>query len=179
MLLLGIAELPPERVNPKWWDAAEGITETCYKMYKMVNTGLSPEYVRFDVNNNPDMILPGDGWHNLLRPEWIEAIYYMHYYTGDPKYRKWAKEMFDAFKKYSKAQFGYTSLKDVRNPTIRSNSQESFWLAETLKYFYLIFQPRSLLDLKQFTFTTEAHPLKIPIGRPTDGVKQQPQMGAR
>ena len=31
MLLLGISELPPERVNPRWFEAAEGITETCYK----------------------------------------------------------------------------------------------------------------------------------------------------
>jgi len=31
-----------------------------------------------------------------------QAIYYMWYYTGDPKYRRWAAEMFMAFNKHCK-----------------------------------------------------------------------------
>jgi hypothetical protein len=56
--------------------------------------GLSPEYVRFEGGK---MQIPGDGAYNILRPEAIESIYYMWYYTGDDKYRVWAKEMFMAF----------------------------------------------------------------------------------
>ena len=37
----------------------------------------------------------------------------------------------------------------------------SYWLAETLKYFWLTFQPPSLLPMDQWVFTTEAHPLRI------------------
>ncbi|CAD7966420.1 unnamed protein product [Amoebophrya sp. A25] len=169
MLLLGVMELPQSDVDPRWFPAAEGIAETCYKMYKLARTGLSPEYVKFDVNakeGQPDIILPPDGAHNLLRPEAIEAIYYMWYYTGDPKYRVWAREMFLAFKKHSKAKYGYTALRDVRNPTIRSNQQESFWMAETMKYFYLIFSPRQRLDLHEWVLSTEAHPFKMPIEMP-------------
>ena len=33
MLILGITELKPEEVDPRWYPAAEGIAETCYKMY--------------------------------------------------------------------------------------------------------------------------------------------------
>jgi len=36
----------------------------------------------------------------------------------------------------------------------------SFFLAETLKYFYLLFSPRPPLDLDQVIFNTEAHPLR-------------------
>ena len=128
-----------------------------------------------------DMVIPPDGTHNLLRPEAMEALYYMWYHTGDPKYRKWAAEMFHALKKYSKTVYGYTAIKDVRNPVQKMNSQESFWLAETMKYFYLIFSPRSRLDLSEFVITTEAHPLRYPLrqedqaakGSGSSGVEQQ------
>jgi mannosyl-oligosaccharide alpha-1,2-mannosidase len=36
---------------------------------------------------------------------------------------------------------------------------ESFWLAETLKYFYLLFSPDDLLPLDKVVLNTEAHPL--------------------
>lgn len=32
-------------------------------------------------------------------------------------------------------------------------------MAETLKYFYLIFSPPDLIDLNDYVFNTEAHPL--------------------
>ena len=34
-------------------------------------------------------------------------------------------------------------------------------MAETLKYFYLIFSEPSLISLDEWVFNTEAHPLKI------------------
>jgi len=39
---------------------------------------------------------------------------------------------------------------------------ESFWMAETLKYFYLIFSEPELVSLDDFVFNTEAHPLRTP-----------------
>lgn len=39
---------------------------------------------------------------------------------------------------------------------------ESFFLAETLKYFYLLFSDNSdLINLDTYIFNTEAHPLPI------------------
>jgi hypothetical protein len=37
---------------------------------------------------------------------------------------------------------------------------ESFFLAETLKYLYLLFAPANTVDLTQVVFNTEAHPLR-------------------
>jgi len=37
---------------------------------------------------------------------------------------------------------------------------ESFYLAETLKYLYLIFAPEETFDLQKCVFNTEAHPFK-------------------
>ena len=38
---------------------------------------------------------------------------------------------------------------------------QSFFLAETLKYLYLLFSPPSVISLDEWVFNTEAHPLKI------------------
>jgi len=37
--------------------------------------------------------------------------------------------------------------------------QESFFLAETLKYLYLLFTDDDVIPLDRYVFNTEAHPL--------------------
>jgi len=164
MLMMGSRTLPPEEVDPGWEPLAAEITETCYQMYKRSPSGLSAEYYVFNMNGpSPgDMQIPNDAPHNLLRPEAAEAIYYMHYYTGDPKYRRMAYEMFSGFQRHCKAKYGYSAVGDVRGkPPRHKDSQESFWLAETLKYFYLIFAPRDTLNLEEWVLNTEAQPMRI------------------
>jgi mannosyl-oligosaccharide alpha-1,2-mannosidase len=164
MLMLGSNTLPRGEVNPYWVQLAADVGETCYEMYRRTPTGLSPEYTLFRTENGAgaDMAVPQDAPHNLLRPEAIETLYYLHYYTGDPKYRRWAYEMFSAFQKHCKVRFGYSAIGDVRKqPPTPKDSQESFWLAETLKYFYLIFAPRNTLSLEEFVLNTEAQPMRV------------------
>lgn len=43
----------------------------------------------------------------------------------------------------------------------KDNMMQSFFLAETLKYLYLLFSPSSLISLDEWVFNTEAHPLRI------------------
>ncbi|KAJ1567207.1 hypothetical protein HK096_010624, partial [Nowakowskiella sp. JEL0078] len=43
----------------------------------------------------------------------------------------------------------------------RTNKQESYFLAETLKYLYLLFASDDELPLHKYVFNTEAHPLSI------------------
>lgn len=163
MLMLGSHTLPKEEVNPQWETLAAEITETCNDMYKRSPTGLSAEYYQFITGSKDnDMVIPQNAPHNLLRPEALEAMYYMHYYTGDPKYRRMAYEVFKAFNRHCKAAWGYSAVADVRvQPPRHRDSQESFWLAETLKYLYLIFAPRSTLNLEEFLLNTEAQPLRM------------------
>lgn len=59
---------------------------------------------------------------------------------------------------------GYTSINNVRDPVNPGprDKMESFFLGETLKYFYLLFSDSSeLLSLDKYVFNTEAHPLPI------------------
>lgn len=44
---------------------------------------------------------------------------------------------------------------------MKDNMMQSFFLAETLKYLYLLFSPPSVISLDEWVFNTEAHPLKI------------------
>ena len=45
------------------------------------------------------------------------------------------------------------------NPS-KEDSMESFWLAETLKYFYLLYSEPRMVSLDDFVLNTEAHPLR-------------------
>lgn len=145
---------------------AEELTYSCYKMYHDVTTGLSPEIVVFNTDPNKEedfMIKPADR-HNLQRPETVESLYYMYQITKDEKYRKWGYEIFQNFQKYTRVvtsdgKISYTSLNDVTTtqPSYRDN-MESFWLAETLKYLYLLFDDDSKISLDKYVFNTEAHP---------------------
>ena len=57
---------------------------------------------------------------------------------------------------------GYTGIRNVYqfNPA-KDDVQQSYFLAETLKYLYLLFSDDALLPLDQWVINTEAHPLPI------------------
>jgi len=94
-----------------------------------------------------------------LRPEIIESTYYLYHYTGDPEYRRMGEKMFDDFVKYCRAEAGYAALTDVISKQ-QLDEMQSFVLAETFKYFYLLFASPETLQFDRVIFNTEAHPLK-------------------
>jgi mannosidase alpha-like ER degradation enhancer 2 len=97
-----------------------------------------------------------------LRPEIVESTYYLYHYTGDPEYRHRGEKMFDDFVKYCRTESGYAALADVTSKQ-QLDEMESFVLAETFKYFYLLFAPAGTLEFDKVIFNTEAHPLtRIP-----------------
>jgi mannosidase alpha-like ER degradation enhancer 2 len=94
-----------------------------------------------------------------LRPEIVESTYYLYHYTGDPEYRRMGEKMFDDFVKYCRTDAGYAALADVISKG-QLDEMQSFVLAETFKYFYLLFAPPETLQFDKVIFNTEAHPLK-------------------
>ena len=52
-------------------------------------------------------------------------------------------------------------------PPPSDDVSQSWFFAETLKYFYLLFSPDSALSLSDWVLNTEAHPLKVQHGGPT------------
>ena len=94
-----------------------------------------------------------------LRPEIAESAYYLYHYTGDEKYLQMGKTFFEDTIKYCKTEVAYTGLKSVVTKE-KNDYMHSFFFAETLKYYYLLFAPKNTLDLKKVVFNTEAHPIK-------------------
>ena len=71
--------------------------------------------------------------------------------------------MVQSITQHTRTDIGYASIWDVteQQPSLR-DSQESFWTAETLKYFYLIFSEPDVVSLDDWILNTEAHPLLRP-----------------
>lgn len=139
------------------WLAGE-LTDTCYQMYRRQVSGIGPEKVTVPALTP----LEGDK-HYLLRPEVVESIFLLWRTTRDPKYRRMGFEIATAIERHCRMESGgYAGLANVSEPNRAYNDrQESFFLAETLKYLYLLFGPDDVLSIDKWVFNTEAHPLPI------------------
>ncbi|XP_039081613.1 endoplasmic reticulum mannosyl-oligosaccharide 1,2-alpha-mannosidase-like [Hyaena hyaena] len=149
-------------------ELARALMDTCYQMNRQMETGLSPEIVHFNLYPQGDrkdvQVKPADR-HNLLRPETVESLFYLHRLTGERKYQDWGWEILQSFNKYTRVPSGgYSSISNVQDPRSPQprDKMESFFLGETLKYLYLLFSDDpDLLSLDTYVFNTEAHPLPI------------------
>ena len=131
-------------------DRAERLQESNYKVW--TTFGVEPEELDYSV-----MKITSPGYE--LRPEIIESTYYLYYFTGEPRYLDIGKTFFDSLEKYCRTDAGFAALVNVETKEKRDD-MESFFLAETLKYLYLLYAPKSTLDLHKVVFNTEAHPMK-------------------
>ena len=129
---------------------ARRLQASSFKMWNLY--GIEPEILDYKT-----MRVIAGSYH--LRPEIVESTYYLYHYTGDPRYRQMGKKMFDDFVKYCRTEAGYAALADVITKQQR-DEMESFVLAETFKYFYLLFASPETLQFDKVIFNTEAHPLR-------------------
>jgi hypothetical protein len=131
-----------------------------FKMWNLY--GIEPEVIDYQ-----SMKATAFTYH--LRPEIVESTYYLHHYTGDPEYRQMGEAIFNDFVKHCRVESGYAALQNVITKEKR-DEMESFALAETFKYFYLLFTPANALEFDKVVFNTEAHPFRrvgdgLPSGR--------------
>jgi hypothetical protein len=97
------------------------------------------------------------------RPEFIESTWYLYRATEDPWYLHVGEMTLSDIKRRCWTACGWAGLEDVRTGELKDR-MESFFLGETVKYLYLLFDsdhPLNTLDAP-FVFTTEGHPLIIP-----------------
>jgi len=88
----------------------------------------------------------------------------MYRITGDPHWREAGWAMFLAVDKATSTKYGNSAIDDVTKVTPMLNDEmESFWLAETLKYFYLLFEAEDVVSLDEWVLNTEAHPFRRPV----------------
>ena len=123
------------------------------------------EYVRMTIQ---DQSLPPGFLHitsskYMLRPEAIESVFYMYRITGNQHWREVGWNMFQAINTHTRAEFGYSTIYDVMyEDSAMTDEMESFWLAETLKYFWLLFDDPTRWSLDDWVLNTEAHLFRRP-----------------
>ncbi|XP_035201593.1 mannosyl-oligosaccharide 1,2-alpha-mannosidase IC [Oxyura jamaicensis] len=160
MIALG-AEHASEERKQHYMDLAAEITNTCHESYARSDTKLGPEAFRFDTGTEAMATRLSERYY-ILRPEVVESYMYMWRLTHDLKYRQWGWEVVKALEKHCRVEAGFSGIRDVYTtvPT-HDNMQQSFFLAETLKYLYLLFCEDDVLSLDDWVFNTEAHPLPV------------------
>ena len=122
--------------------------------------------------------------------------------TRDSHYRKVGEEIIDSLQKYARVPCGFAAVHDIRTLAhedryllsltavrcccscwIWKFRLDSFVLAETFKYLYLLYTDDHELpfDINSFLFTTEAHLLPLSLSRfqytPEDIVKGKARFG--
>eukprot|EP01107_Rhizomastix_libera_P002648 TRINITY_DN1458_c0_g1_i8.p1 TRINITY_DN1458_c0_g1~~TRINITY_DN1458_c0_g1_i8.p1 ORF type:complete len:577 (-),score=173.58 TRINITY_DN1458_c0_g1_i8:1337-3067(-) len=143
----------------KQLELGAAITHGCHEMWHQMTTGIAPEVALFTANG----IKAGGARYYILRPETVESFFYLWRFTHEQKYRDWGWEAFLAIEKHCRNDGGgYSGIRDVTSAKPdKDNLQQSFFLAETLKYLYLLFSPDDVIPLDKYVFNTEAHPFSI------------------
>ncbi len=129
---------------------ARRLQDSCFRMWTL--HGVEPEVLDY---RTMQITRPG----YPLRPEIIESAYYLFRSTKDPKYLEMGRAFFESLVARCRTDAGYTTLKSVVTGE-KGDLMPSYFLAETLKYLYLVFRPEGTLDLDKVVFNTEAHPFR-------------------
>ncbi|GKT43230.1 ER degradation-enhancing alpha-mannosidase-like protein 1 [Colletotrichum spaethianum] len=121
----------------------------------------------------------GIGWWPG-RPEFIESNYYLYRATNDPWYVHVGEMVLSDIKRLCYTKCGWSGLQNVDTGE-KADRMQSFFLGETTKYLYLLFDPDHPLNKLDaaYVFTTEAHPLIIPRRKTKPKKKQKSRQWAK
>ncbi|KAF4218807.1 hypothetical protein CNMCM6805_004656 [Aspergillus fumigatiaffinis] len=143
------------------------LTDGCVWAYQNTASGVMPEIFHIDecpsaascewTDEGHVELGHGYGFTQIsdssyqLRPEAIESVFIMYRLTGNPIWQEKGWNMFQAIMKHTRTPIANARISDVTVAEPKQDdSMESFWLAETLKYFYLLFSEPDLVSLDNF-----------------------------
>jgi hypothetical protein len=131
-----------------------------YEVYYSIWKRFSALPERFDYVKR--LVEPHMG-HYPLRPELIESTYMIYQVTGNNYYLEAGIRMMNDLQTYARTKCGFASIDNVVTKK-GGDRMESFFLGETLKYLYLLFDDGNPVNTDRggLVFTTEAHPLFLP-----------------
>ncbi|OWF51949.1 ER degradation-enhancing alpha-mannosidase-like protein 2 [Mizuhopecten yessoensis] len=153
----------------------DGAMKTMHNFHQVWKQyGFTPEYYN----------IPKNEVHNgregyPLRPELIESAMYLYRATKDPYLLEIGIDILESIEHSTKTKCGYATVKNVATHELE-NRMESFFLAETTKYLYLLFDTENfihsngssgtviqtpngecVIDAGGYFFNTEAHPIDV------------------
>lgn len=130
---------------------ADVLQDNCYRMW--TDNRIEPEAMDYKSGE----ILAG---YYVLRPENLESACYLYHKTGQEKYLEMGKVMFGSILEHCRTDAAFAAIKDITTME-KMDDMESFFLAETLKYAYLLFANPPGFDFNRIIFNTEAHPMNF------------------
>ncbi|XP_024126734.1 ER degradation-enhancing alpha-mannosidase-like protein 1 isoform X2 [Oryzias melastigma] len=97
-----------------------------------------------------------------LRPELVESTYLLYQATKNPFYLHVGMDIMQSLEQNTKVRCGYATLHHVVEKS-KEDRMESFFLSETCKYLYLLFDEDNPLHKSghKYLFTTEGHIVPI------------------
>ncbi|KAK8043931.1 glycoside hydrolase family 47 protein [Apiospora phragmitis] len=178
--------------RPDWLPYGLNFSEWCANGYRQTAAGIGPALYSWDIEalrTDPALANQTDYYERAgyylqdyytaagQAPEAVESWYYAHQWTGDAYWRDVAWAYTLAQNRTMRVPGGFGSISNVLKVDgggIRGGIMQSFMLAETLKYQYLIqaenkgewdvgFEkaPGSGEHKNYFVYNTEAHPFKV------------------
>ncbi|KAK8401751.1 hypothetical protein O3P69_001103 [Scylla paramamosain] len=151
-------------------NTAQRIVYNYHQVWKQF--GFTPEFY-----NIPQSEAPNNREGYPLRPELVESLMYLFQATKDHNLLEMAADIVVSIQHSAKTECGYATVKNVNDHTIE-NRMESFFLAETTKYLYLIFDHDNwihntgrsghavtvngrhcVVEAGGYVFNSEAHPV--------------------
>ncbi len=75
----------------------------------------------------------------------------MYRVSGDEYWRESGWTMFKSIMAQTTTDLAHAAIDNVMSPAAKTvNEMESFWLAETLKYFYMLYSDPSVINLDEY-----------------------------
>ena len=116
---------------------ARRLGDSCFRMWNL--KGVEPELIDY---RTMKILSPG----YRLRPEIMESTFALYRATHDQRYQEMGRTFLEALVRRCRTDAGFTVLTDVVSKK-QGDLMPSYFLAETLKYLYLLFAPDDTLDL--------------------------------
>lgn len=153
-----------------FWPGMESSLGLCDSAARLLNTfyavwhdiGFLPE--EFDQAAWLDNKVISNSWYPL-RPELIESTYHQYRSTGDRTWLSAGASFLAALEDNTKTECGFASVSNIGTMEL-TNSMPSYFLSETCKYLYLLFDQDNFVHDRPYIFSTEAHPfdpLQLPM----------------
>lgn len=97
-----------------------------------------------------------------LRPELIESTYLLYQATKNPFYLHVGKDILRSLNSLTRTTCGYATIHSVLDHSLEDR-MESFFLSETCKYLFLLFDADNFVNKNQgqYIFSTEGHLLPL------------------
>jgi mannosidase alpha-like ER degradation enhancer 2 len=163
----GHADMNTGKRTKTWFGALEAYFPACLALFGQVNKadrlmqscftmwcryGIEPDEYNYVTRK-------AEKPRYYLNPEIMESAYYLFQTTFDPVYQNMGKVFFDSLVTYCRTDEGYTELDNVVTKA-KMDRMEPYFMAETMKYLYLLYAPPEVLPFDKVIFNTEGHPIR-------------------